>query len=164
MVLTVAGCTQTVGGDAHRAGREVSDPRRSYGYVDERCGLLLDSTVQEVLRADDVVRSYSGAVCQYVLLRQSDTLDVTYSWFEAGSFDRERALAGERGAQITDIVVEGHAAFLARRAITGASCSATAAAGTGVASWWVQLRGQKGGPDPCGDAQKLLASTLASDM
>ena len=136
----------------------VPDPDRSYGYVDDRCGLLLDSTIQEVLGADDVVRPYSGAVCQYVLSRESGpdvgagappmTIDVTFSWFETGSLDRERALATERGAQITDTVVERHQAFLARRATTGAACSATAAAGPGVLSWWVQFRGQTTG-DPC---------------
>ena len=47
----------------------VPDPDRSYGYVDDRCGLLLDGSVQQTLGADHVVRPYSGAVCQYVLMR-----------------------------------------------------------------------------------------------
>ena len=72
------------------------DPNRSYGYVDDRCGLLVDGSIQEILGADNVVRPYSGAVCQYVLSRGSATIDVTFSWFETGSLDRERALAGER--------------------------------------------------------------------
>ena len=67
----------------------------------------------------------------------------TFSWYETGSLDRERALATERGATITEKVVERHQAFLARRDTTGAACSATAAAGTGVLSWWVQFRGQR---------------------
>jgi hypothetical protein len=60
-------------------------------------------------------------------------------------------------------VVERHQAFLARRDTTGAACSATAAAGTGVLSWWVQYRSQHNG-DPCKDAEKLLTATLQSDM
>jgi hypothetical protein len=52
---------------------------------------------------------------------------------------------------------------LARRDTTGAACSATAAAGTGVLSWWVQFRGQSTG-DPCTDAEKLLSATLQADM
>jgi hypothetical protein len=170
-VVTVAGCAQTVGGTAQRAQPEVPDPNRSYGYVDDRCGLLLDSSIQETLAADNVVRPYSGAVCQYVLSRRSVPdagappmmIDATYSWFETGSLDRERALASERGAQITDTVVERHRAFLARRATTGPACSATAAAGPGVLSWWVQFRGQTNG-DPCTDAEKLLSATLSSDL
>jgi hypothetical protein len=170
-VVVVAGCSQTVGGTARRAQAAVPDPTRSYGYVDNRCGLLVDSTIQEVIGADNVVRPYSGAVCQYVLARGSGPgavappamIDVTFSWFEEGNIDRERALAGERGAKITEKIVERHQAFLARRDTNGAACSATAAAGTGVLSWWVQFRGQQGG-DPCVDAEKLLSATLRSDM
>jgi hypothetical protein len=166
-VVTVAGCSQTVSGTAHRAQPGVPDPNRSYGYVDDRCGLLVDGTIQEVIGADEVVRPYSGAVCQYVLSggpsRGETMIDVTFSWFETGSIDRERALAAERGAQVIDKVVERHQAFLARRDTTGAACSATAAAGTGVLSWWVQFRGQTTG-DPCSDAEKLLSATLQSDM
>jgi len=160
--LVTAGCSQTVQGSAARA-HEVSDQDRSYGYVDDRCGLLQDSTVQQDLGADKVVRPYSGAVCQYVLSRQQLMVDVTFSWFETGSLDRERALAHDRGAEITDTVVERHPAFLARRATMGPSCSATAAAGQGVLTWRVQFRAQTA-DDPCGDARKLLSSTLSSSM
>ena len=162
-VVTVAGCAEVVSGSPQRAHPGVPDPNRSYGYVDDRCGLLHDSSVQQVLGADHVVRPYSGAVCQYVLLRGSDTIDVTFSWFETGSLDRERVLAGERGATVTDADVERHKAFLARRDTTGVACSATAAAGTGVLSWWVQLRGLANG-DPCMEAEKLLSATLRSDL
>ena len=162
-VVTVAGCSQTVSGTARRAQSAVPDPNRSYGYVDDRCGLLVDGSIQQTVGADHIVRPYSGAVCQYVLARGSAMVDVTFSWFETGSLDRERALATERGATITEKVVERHQAFLARRDTTGAACSATAAAGTGVLSWWVQFRGQPSG-DPCKDAEKLLTATLQSDM
>ena len=166
----VAGCSTTVSGTARRADPGVPDPTRSYGYVDDRCGLLLDGSVQETLSADHVVRPYSGAVCQYVLTRgetgagASQLIDVTFSWFDAGSLERERELANERGATITDKDVERHEAFLARRDTTGAGCSATAAAGTGVLSWWVQFRGKSSGGDPCQDAEKLLSATLRSDL
>jgi len=125
--------------------------------------LLVDGSIQQTVGADHIVRPYSGAVCQYVLSRGSAIVDVTFSWYENGSLDRERVLATERGATITEKVVERHQAFLARRDTTGAACSATAAAGTGVLSWWVQYRGQPSG-DPCKDAEKLLTATLQSDM
>jgi Protein of unknown function (DUF3558) len=163
VVVTVAGCSQTVTGTAQEARPTVPDPNRSYGYVDDRCGLLLDGSIQETLGAEHVTRPYSGAVCQYVLSRADAMIDVTYSWFETGSIDRERSLAKERGANITETVIERHQAFLARRDTTGAACSATAAAGTGVLSWWVQFRGQSTG-DPCNDAEKLLSATLQSDL
>jgi hypothetical protein len=162
-MVTVAGCSQTVSGTARRAPFAVPDPNRSYGYVDDRCGLLVDSSIQQAIGADHIVRPYSGAVCQYVLARGSAMVDVTFSWYETGSLDRERTLATERGATVTEKVVERHQAFLARRDTTGAACSATAAAGTGVLSWWVQFRGQPNG-DPCKDAEKLLTATLQSDM
>jgi Protein of unknown function (DUF3558) len=162
-VVTVAGCSQTVSGIARRAQPGVPDPNRSYGYVDDRCGLLVDGSIQQTIGADHIVRPYSGAVCQYVLARGSAMVDVTFSWYETGNLDRERGLAAQRGATITDKIVERHQAFLARRDTTGAACSATAAAGTGVLSWWVQFRGQHNG-DPCKDAEKLLTATLQSDM
>ena len=162
-VVTVAGCSQTVSGTARRGQLAVPDPNRSYGYVDDRCGLLVDGSIQQTVGADHIVRPYSGAVCQYVLSRGSAIVDVTFSWYENGTLDRERVLATERGATITEKVVERHQAFLARRDTTGAACSATAAAGTGVLSWWVQYRGQRSG-DPCTDAEKLLTATLQSDM
>ena len=162
-VVTVAGCAQTVSGTALRAESGVPDPNRSYGYADDRCGLLVDSSIQQAMGADHIARPYSGAVCQYVLARGSAMVDVTFSWFETGNLDRERTLATERGATVTEKVVERHQAFLARRDTTGAACSATAAAGTGVLSWWVQFRGQRNG-DPCKDAEKLLTATLQSDM
>jgi len=162
-VVTVAGCSQTVSGTARRVQSAVPDPNRSYGYVDDRCGLLVDGSIQQAIGADHIVRPYSGAVCQYVLSRGSAMVDVNFSWFETGRLDRERALASERGATITEKVVERHQAFLARRDTTGAACSATAAAGTGVVSWWVQFRDQRDG-DPCTDAEKLLTATLQSDM
>lgn len=172
-IATVAGCSQTVSGTARRAESAVPDPNRSYGYVDDRCGLLVDGSIQQTIGADHIVRPYSGAVCQYVLSRGSgpgagaDTpavmIDVVFSWYETGSLGRERAVATERGATITDKVVERHQAFLARRDTTGAACSATAEAGTGVLSWWVQFRNQRTG-DPCVDAEKLLTATLQADL
>ena len=162
-VVAAAGCSHTVSGTARRAQSAVPDPNRSYGYVDDRCGLLVDGSIQQTIGADHIVRPYSGAVCQYVLARGSAMVDVTFSWYETGSLDRERVLATKRGATITEKVVERHEAFLARRDTTGAACSATAAAGTGVLSWWVQFRGQPNG-DPCQDAEKLLTATLQSDM
>lgn len=172
--VIVAGCSSTVSGTARRSHPAVPDPTRSYGYVDDRCGLLLDGSVQETLTADHVVRPYSGAVCQYVLTRGEtgsdggagapQTIDVTFSWFESGSLERERELATERGATITDTDIERHDAFLARRDTIGVGCSATAAAGTGVLSWWVQFRDKSSGGDPCQDAEKLLSATLRSDL
>src|SRR5690242_11170641 len=162
-VVTVAGCSQTVSGTARRVQPAVPDPNRNYGYVDDRCGLLVDGSIQQAIGADHIVRPYSGAVCQYVLSRGSAMVDVNFSWFETGRLDRERALASERGAPMYEKVVERDPAFLARRDTTGAACSATAAAGTGVVSWWVQFRDQRNG-DPCADAEKLLTATLQSDM
>jgi hypothetical protein len=170
-VVTVTGCSQTVSGTARRANFAIPDPNRNYGYADDRCGLLVDSSIQQAIGADQIVRPYSGAVCQYVLSRGSGggaaalpvMIDVTFAWYESGRLDRERALATARGATITEKVIERHQAFLARRDTTGAACSATAAAGTGVLSWWVQFRSRHNG-DPCGDAEKLLTATLQADM
>ncbi|MGD9619998.1 MAG: DUF3558 domain-containing protein [Mycolicibacterium sp.] len=164
---TIAACSQTIGGTAQRDNSVQPAPARNYGYADDRCGLLDDASVQEILGANDITRPYSGAVCQYIASRRQGmteaTIDVTFSWFDTGSADRERDLAEARGAVVTDIVSEQHEGFSARRDVSGAACSATAAAGTGVVSWWVQFPGQATG-DPCGDAEKLLLATLRSEM
>jgi hypothetical protein len=157
------GCSQTVTGTAQRARPGVPDPDRNYGYVDNRCGLLADETIRQTLGAESVVRPYSGAVCQYVLARKTGLVDVVFSWFQTGSIDRERGLAVQRGAKITDTDIERHPAFLAEVTGEHAACSATAAAGTGVLTWWVQFRPLAGG-EPCQAAEKLLAATLSSDL
>jgi hypothetical protein len=167
IAIMAAGCAQQVDGMALPDRSGDADPVRSYGYADDRCGLLADDSVQAVLAADDVVRPYSGAVCQYILSRGDVMVDVTFAWFDTGELDRERAVAVERGAEVTDTVVERRPAFLARRDTTGSACAATAAAGDGVLSWWVQERavGEPGSAaDPCADAEKLLSATLKSDM
>jgi hypothetical protein len=163
LTVTVAACAQTVDGTARRAHPGAPDPERSFGYVDDRCGLLQDSTVQDTLHAESVVRPYSGAVCQYVLVRQDGLIDVVFSWFETGTLDRERDLATERGARVEDADIERHPAFTATTEDNPAACAATAAAGTGVLTWWVQYRPAAGG-DACDDAATLLAATLSSDM
>jgi hypothetical protein len=162
-VMTVIGCSRTVDGSAQRVVESRNTPARGYGYADDRCGLLHDSTVQDIVGADGLVRPYSGAVCQYVLTRGSMVIDLTFSWFETGSLDRERELAESNKAQITDVVIERRHAFLARRSVTGNACAATADTAPGVASWWVQFRGDAP-TDPCHLAQTLLSRTLASDM
>lgn len=164
-----AGCAHTVSGHAQRAGAGTAVEDGDFGYTDDRCGLLVDSSVQAVLRADTVVRPYSGAVCQYVLTRAArpgatpEMLDVIFSWFENGTLKREEELARRRGAQITDTVVERREAFVARRDVTGVACGVTAEAGTGVLSWWVQFRGATAG-DPCPEALALLAKTLQAEL
>lgn len=162
-LMTAVGCSDTVAGTAKRATHDDVVSERGYGYSSDRCGLLQDNTIQQIVEADDIVRPYSGAVCQYVLMRESAFIDLTYSWFETGSLDRERALAQSNKAQISDVVLEGHQAFLARRSVTGNACWATAATNPGVASWWVQFRGDAL-TDPCQIAQNLLSKTLSSDM
>ena len=159
-VLAVAGCAHQVDGLAQPA--RTVDAERGYGYVDDRCGLLTNSSVQAALDADEVTRPYSGAVCQYVLSRGSVMLDVTFSWFDTGDLDRERAVAVNRGAQVSDTIIERRPGFLARRDTTGAACAATASAGGGVLSWWVQVRSSSA--DVCSEAQRLLSATLKSDM
>jgi hypothetical protein len=158
-----AACTQMVNGTAQRGLEPQDRAAKGYGFAGDRCGLLLDTTIASVVGATDVVRPYSGAVCQYVMARNSSIIDATFSWFETGTLDRERALARENHAQLTDVVVQRHQAFLARRSVTGNACSATAATNPGVVSWWVQIRGDAGA-DPCKEAQNLLAKTLTSDM
>ncbi len=162
-LMSVLGCSHTVSGTAQRTTHVDGASERGYGYTADLCGLLQDASIQEIVGADDLVRSYSGAVCQYELLKRSTTFDLTYSWFETGTLDRERGLAQSNKAKISDVVIERHQAFLARRSVTGNACSATAATDPGVASWWVQIRGQSPA-DPCQIAQTLLAKTLSSDM
>ena len=161
-LMTVIGCSHAVSGTARRIAHDDGASERGYGYSNGRCGMLQDISVQQVVGANRVVRPYSGAVCQYVLTRASTFIDVTYSWFESGTLERERGVAQSNRAQISDVVIHSHQAFVARRPVTDNACSATGATNPGVASWWVQIRG--GSPtDPCQVAQTLLAKTLSAD-
>jgi hypothetical protein len=161
--LAVTGCSHTVEGTAQLAETQPEEAGRNFGYIDNSCGRLADTTVQETIEADEVVRPYSGAVCQYVLSRGQTTIDATFSWFDTGTIERERSVAEERGAEITDKVVQRYPTFFARTSSTGTACSATTSANPGVLSWWVQYRDAQDG-DPCSDAEKLLAATLSSEM
>jgi hypothetical protein len=162
VTVAVVACSQTVGGTAERASPGVPNPDRSYGYVDDRCGLLHDDSVKDLLRAKALVKPFSGAVCQYLLSVDDGLVDVVFSWFDKGALDRERRVATDRGSRITDADVERHPAFLAQRPDNPKACSATAAAGHGVLTWWVQFRPQAG--DACAAAEKLLAATLSADQ
>jgi Protein of unknown function (DUF3558) len=162
-LMTVGGCAVTVAGTPQRVTENAAAAERGYGYADERCGLLSDATVREIVGGERALRPYSGAVCQYIVTRHSAIVDVTYSWFEAGSLDRELALAKTNKAQVSNMVIQRREAFIARRSVTGTSCSATAATNPGVASWWVQTRGDAG-IDSCRVAQALLDKTLSSEL
>lgn len=160
LAVALVACTRTVDGAPQRNLDSAVDSGRGYGFADERCGLLLDETVQEVVGADELTRPYSGAVCQFVLRRGSSVVDVTFVWFADGTLPRERAVAEDRNAEITDMVFARRDGFLARR---GSGCAATAGTNPGVAAWWVAYRGDAGG-DPCTIAQALLEKTLAADL
>ena len=138
------------------------DPDRSYGYVDDRCGLLHDDTIKELLGADSMVRPFSGAVCQYVLSTDAGSSTSSSPGSSTGSIDRERDVAVDRGAASRTTTSTRHPAFLAQRPDNPAACSATAAAGSGVLTWWVQFRPSAG--DPCAAAEKLLSATLSADL
>lgn len=163
IVVAATGCTQTVDGAAERARPAVPDPGRSYGYVDDRCGLLQDETIQGMFDAESIVRPYSGAVCQYVLAVPSGIVDVVYSWFDSGTVERERALAEQRGSRITDTDIARHPGFIAQHPDNPAACAATAAAAPGVLTWWVQFR-PRAATDPCEAAEQLMSATLSADM
>jgi len=162
-VMTVAGCSVTVAGTPQRVTDDAARSEHEYGYAADRCGMLSDVTVQGIVGGDKLLRPYSGAVCQYVLVRHSTFIDVTYSWFETGSLERERKMAQTNTAQITDMVVQRREGFIARSSVTGNACSATATTNPGVATWWVQTRGDAG-IEPCRVAQALLDKTLSSDL
>ena len=160
-LMTVVGCSVTVAGTPQRV-TDAAPSERGYGYANDRCGLLSDVTVQGIVGGDRVLRPYSGAVCQYIVTRQSTFVDVVYSWFESGSLERERGVAQANKAQITEIVIQRRQGFIARRP-DGDACSVTAATNPGVASWWVQARSDAG-IDPCHVAQALLDKTLSTEL
>ena len=161
VAVAVAACSHTVAGVGERARATVPDPDRGYGFAGDRCGLLHDDAIEELLGATSVVKPFSGAVCQYVLSTDAGVVDVVFTWFEHGSIDRERDVAAGRGAHLRETTVVRHPAFVAQRPTTPNACAATAAAGPGVLTWWVQFRQSLG--DACADAEALLTATLSAD-
>ncbi len=108
----------------------VPDPDRSYGYVDDRCGLLRRQLDPGDCSAPiSWCEPFSGAVCQYVLSTDAGVIDVVFSWFERAASTGNATLppTGARAGTDKD-GGERHQAFLARRDTPNA-CAATAAAG-----------------------------------
>src|SRR5271156_2379516 len=61
--LAMGGCTRSAGENTQQAPH-IDGSAPGYGFAGDRCGLLLDSSVQEAVGADHVVWPYSGTVCQ----------------------------------------------------------------------------------------------------
>ena len=161
IAVVVTACGHTVGGVAEPARVTVSASEGGYGFADDRCGLLDDDSLRELLRASSVVKTFAGAVCQYVVSTDAGALDVVFTWFVRGTVDRERDVAVGRGARVRDVVVARQPAFVAQRPSAPNACAATAAAGAGAVTWWVQFRQRSG--DACAHAETLLTATLSAD-
>lgn len=58
--------------------------------------------------------------------------------------------------------MDRHEAFVVQRPDNLTACAATAGAGPGVLTWWVQFRPKAG--DPCEAAEKLLSATVSADL
>lgn len=161
--LASVSCSAVIDGTAQPV-TQVAGSQQGFGFTDDSCGLLVDTSVQRILEADEVFRIYSGTVCQYVLVRDHTSIDVVFSWFPSGGLPREREVAQDNQAAIVDTEIARHQAFLARRSVTGDECSATAATDPGVVSWMVQFRHDGGALDSCTSAEALLSMTLSADM
>ncbi len=161
--LASVSCSTVIDGTAQPA-TQAAGSQHSFGYVDDSCGLLVDTSVQQILGADEIARIYSGTVCQYVSVRDHASIDVVFSWFPSGRLPREREVAQRNHAAIVDTEVARHPAFLAHQAASGDECSATAATDPGVVSWMVQFRHGNGAQDSCTSAVALLSMTLSADM
>ncbi|MDN5759174.1 MAG: DUF3558 domain-containing protein [Tomitella sp.] len=152
LCLTLAGCTESVDGDA-ATGRGGTEPsaNRQYAKLLEECMIVPVDTIAQVLGTTAVFETFSGAVCRW---RSIDGgTDVQFNWFETGTMRTEKDTAEQLGYGVENVRISGGVAYVVRPPDDPASCGAVArASGEGVVGWWVH----SSPADPCEAARKLV--------
>lgn len=164
-IATLAGCTQTVEGNAARPGSgdvpRNNDSEREYPNLLKECEVLTEDILAETVGADplDIQSTFVGAVCRWQAANPAGLVDITRFWFELGNLDHERQVAERLEYQIEDKRVAGIQSFVMRPNDPNGACGVASDA-AGVVGWWVNP--QSPGIDACGMALKLMELTLAT--
>ena len=157
-----AGCAQTVGGTAMKAGTGSSRGENSadkYPNLLKECDVLTSDVLAKTVGADplDIQSTFVGAVCRWQALNPAGLIDITRFWYEQGSLDNEKKVAAALNYQVETKNIAGVPSILMH---SGDACGVASDAG-GVVGWWVNP--QAPGIDACAQAIKLMELTLATN-
>ncbi|EKF22849.1 hypothetical protein C731_3163 [Mycolicibacterium hassiacum DSM 44199] len=163
--LAFTGCARTVEGTATMATAggvpRNNNAERQYPNLQKECEVLSEDLIAETVDADplDIQSTFVGAVCRWQAANPRGLVDITRFWFEQGSLDNEREVAGQLGYQVESRRVAGIDSIVMRPDDPNGSCGVASDA-AGVVGWWVNP--QSPGQDACGMALKLMELTLAT--
>jgi hypothetical protein len=173
MVL-LAGCSggllsRTVDGKAVKSGSGGSMPRsddaeKKYPNLQKECDVLDTSLMAKTVGADplDIQSTFVGAVCRWQAANPAGVIDITRFWYEQGSLDNEKKVAGELNYQIESRAIVGVQSIVMKPNDANGACGVASDGGSlGAVGWWVNP--QTPGIDACQMAVKLMELTLATN-
>ena len=160
----VTGCARAVEGSAVRegAGPRNNSSQQTYPNLLKECDVLTTDVIAKTVGADpaDIQSTFVGAVCRWQAANPSGLVDITRFWFEQGSLDNEKKVAGALNYKIENRNIAGVPSIVMRTADPNGACGVASDA-AGVVGWWVNP--QAPGIDACGQATKLMELTLATN-
>jgi hypothetical protein len=163
--VLLAGCANTVGGTAMKAG---SGPARGdnsaekYPNLLKECDVLTADVLAKTVGADplDIQSTFVGAVCRWQAANPAGLIDITRFWYEQGSLNNERKVAEHLKYKTENKTINGVASIVMHGNDPNGGCGVASDA-AGVVGWWINP--QAPGIDACGQAIKLMELTLATN-
>ena len=97
----ITGCSRAVDGTAVREGAggpRNNDSEQAYPNLLKECDVLTTDVIAKTVGADpaDIQSTFVGAVCRWQAANPGGLIDITRFWFEQGSLDNEKKVAGRR--------------------------------------------------------------------
>jgi hypothetical protein len=174
-ITLLAGCsggviTRTVDGKAVRSGSggplppRNDDAEKKYPNLQKECEVLDTNLMAKTVGADplDIQSTFVGAVCRWQAANPAGLIDITRFWYEQGSLDNERKIAGELKYQIENRAIVGVPSIVMKPNDSNGACGVASDGGPlGVVGWWVNP--QSPGINACEMAVKLMELTLATN-
>lgn len=165
-LAVVTGCARTVDGTAAKSGSGPVDRNdnsaQQYPNLLKECDVLTTDILAKTVGADplDIQSTFVGAVCRWQAANPAGLVDITRFWYEQGSLDNERQVAGFLKYQVENRAIAGVPSIVMRTSDPNGGCGVASDA-AGVVGWWVNP--QAPGIDACGQAIKLMELTLATN-
>lgn len=160
----ISGCSRAVDGTAVRAGAgpRNNDSAETYPNLLKECDVLTTDVLAKTVGADplDIQSTFVGAVCRWQAANPAGLIDITRFWFEQGSLDNEKQIAGTLNYQVENRSIAGVRSIVMRTGDPNGACGVASDA-AGVVGWWVNP--QAPGIDACAQAIKLMEMTLATN-
>lgn len=164
VLALISGCSRAVDGTAVRAGAgpRNNDSAETYPNLLKECDVLTTDVLAKTVGADplDIQSTFVGAVCRWQAANPAGLIDITRFWFEQGSLDNEKKIAGALNYQVENRSIAGVRSIVMRTGDPNGACGVASDA-AGVVGWWVNP--QAPGIDGCGQAIKLMELTLATN-